>query len=105
MVLKPFQKPNPPIWYGLAHERGAEWAATNGVHLLTNHPAEGATELFARYREVWERKQGSAPMPKLGMTRHVEVAATAADAEAIARSHSATLFATLTKVRPHLASS
>jgi alkanesulfonate monooxygenase SsuD/methylene tetrahydromethanopterin reductase-like flavin-dependent oxidoreductase (luciferase family) len=98
MVLKPFQKPHPPIWYGLAHERGAEWAATNGVHVLTNHPAEGATELFARYREVWQRKQGNAPMPKLGMTRHVVVAATDAEAEAIARTNYATWFANLTKL-------
>ena len=98
MVLKPFQKPHPPIWYGLAHERGAEWAATNGVHVLTNHPAEGATDLFARYREVWQRKQGSAPMPKLGMTRHVVVAATDAEAEAIARTNYATWFANLTKL-------
>src|SRR5204862_122551 len=67
-------------------------------HVLTNHPAEGATELFARYREVWQRKQGSAPMPKLGMTRHVVVAATDAEAEAIARTNYATWFANLTKL-------
>src|SRR5207245_9516455 len=97
-VPRPFQKPPPPLWYGLGHDRGAEWAAANGVHVLTNHPAEGATELFARYREVWQRKQGSAPMPKLGMTRHVVVAATDAEAEAIARPNYAIWYANLTKL-------
>jgi alkanesulfonate monooxygenase SsuD/methylene tetrahydromethanopterin reductase-like flavin-dependent oxidoreductase (luciferase family) len=98
MVLRPFQKPHPPLWYGLGHDRGAEWAAANGVHVLSNHPAEGAKELFARYRDVWQRKQGTAPMPKLGMTRHVVVAPTDAEAEAIARPNYATWFANLTKL-------
>ena len=98
MVLRPFQTPHPPLWYGLGHDRGAEWAATNAVHALSNHPAEGARELFARYREVWYRKHGTAPMPKLGMTRHVVVAATDAEAEAIARPNYATWYANLTKL-------
>src|SRR5215813_11669486 len=98
MVLRPFQTPHPPLWYGLGHDRGAEWAAANGVHVLSNHPPEGATELFARYRDVWHRKQGTAPMPKLGMTRHVVVASTDAEAEAIARPNYATWYANLTKL-------
>jgi alkanesulfonate monooxygenase SsuD/methylene tetrahydromethanopterin reductase-like flavin-dependent oxidoreductase (luciferase family) len=98
MVLRPFQKPHPPLWYGLGHDRGAEWAATNGVHVLSNHPAEGARDLFARYREVWHRKQGTAPMPKLGMTRHVVVAETDAEAEAIARPNYGIWYANLTKL-------
>src|SRR5438128_6226418 len=98
MVLRPFQKPHPPLWYGLGHTAGAEWAATNGVHVLSNHPAEGARELFARYREVWQRKQGSAPMPKLGMTRHVVVAPTDGAAEALARPNYAVWYANLTKL-------
>src|SRR5919108_84283 len=98
MVLRPFQKPHPPLWYGLGHDRGAEWAATNGVHVLSNHPAEGAVELFARYRDVWHRKHGAAPMPSLGMTRHVVVAATDAEAEAIARPNYAIWYANLTKL-------
>jgi alkanesulfonate monooxygenase SsuD/methylene tetrahydromethanopterin reductase-like flavin-dependent oxidoreductase (luciferase family) len=98
MVLRPFQKPHPPLWYGLGHLAGAEWAATNGVHVISNHPSEGAVPLFDRYREVWQRKHGTAPMPKLGMSRHVVVARTDAEAEAIARPNYAVWYANLTKL-------
>src|SRR5512145_795749 len=76
MILKPFQKPNPPLWYGLGHAPGAEWAATNRVNVITNLGAEMSVPLFARYREVWQRKHGDAAMPRLGMGRHVVVAPT-----------------------------
>ena len=85
MVLKPYQQPHPPLWYGMGHLAGAEWAATNGVHVISNHPPAGARPLFDRYREVWQRKHGTAPMPKLGLGRHVTVARTDAEAEALAR--------------------
>jgi alkanesulfonate monooxygenase SsuD/methylene tetrahydromethanopterin reductase-like flavin-dependent oxidoreductase (luciferase family) len=98
MVLRPFQKPHPPLWYGMGHLAGAEWAATSGVHVISNHPSEGARPLFDRYREVWQRKHGTAPMPKLGMSRHVVVARTDAEAEAIARPNYAVWYAHLTKL-------
>jgi alkanesulfonate monooxygenase SsuD/methylene tetrahydromethanopterin reductase-like flavin-dependent oxidoreductase (luciferase family) len=98
MILRPFQKPHPPLWYGLGHMAGAEWAATNQVHVISNHPSEGAKPLFDRYREVWQRKHGAAPMPRLGMSRHVVVAATDAEAEALARPNYAAWYANLTKL-------
>jgi alkanesulfonate monooxygenase SsuD/methylene tetrahydromethanopterin reductase-like flavin-dependent oxidoreductase (luciferase family) len=98
MVLRPLQQPHPPLWYGLGHLEGAEWAATNRVHVLSNNPSEGAAPLFERYREVWQRKHGSGVMPKLGMTRHIVVAASDAEAEAIARPNYAVWYANLTKL-------
>jgi len=98
MVLRPYQSPHPPLWYGMGHLAGAEWAATNGVHVISNHPAEGARPLFERYREVWQRKQGTAPMPKLGLGRHVVVARTDAEAEALGRPNYAVWYANLTKL-------
>ncbi|PYO53298.1 MAG: hypothetical protein DMD83_24260, partial [Candidatus Rokuibacteriota bacterium] len=71
MVLRPFQQPHPPLWYGLGHAAGAEWAATNKVHVITNNTCEASAPLFDRYREVWQRKHGGGPTPKLGMSRHV----------------------------------
>jgi len=59
---------------GLSHLAGAEWAATNRVHVLTNGPSDISATLFDRYREVWERKQGGAAMPKLGVSRRTDVA-------------------------------
>ena len=98
MVMKPFQQPHPPLWYGMGHMAGAEWAATNRVHVICNNPRDLARPLFTRYREVWQRKHGDAVMPSLGISRHVTVAATDAEAEALARPNYAVWFANLTKL-------
>jgi alkanesulfonate monooxygenase SsuD/methylene tetrahydromethanopterin reductase-like flavin-dependent oxidoreductase (luciferase family) len=98
MILRPFQQPHPPLWYGLGHLEGAEWAATHKVHVITNNPVESAAPLFQRYREVWQRKHGAAPLPRLGMSRHIVVAATEAQAEALARPNYAVWYANLTKL-------
>jgi alkanesulfonate monooxygenase SsuD/methylene tetrahydromethanopterin reductase-like flavin-dependent oxidoreductase (luciferase family) len=98
MILRPLQQPHPPLWYGLGHLEGAEWAATHKVHVITNNPVESAAPLFQRYREVWQRKHGAAPMPRLGMSRHIVVAATEAQAEALARPNYAVWYANLTKL-------
>jgi alkanesulfonate monooxygenase SsuD/methylene tetrahydromethanopterin reductase-like flavin-dependent oxidoreductase (luciferase family) len=98
MILRPVQQPHPPLWYGLGHLAGAEWAAANQVHVITNNPCEAAAPLFARYREVWERRHGGAGMPRLGMSRHVVVAPTEAQAAALARPHYAVWYANLTKL-------
>src|SRR5262245_53179727 len=98
MILPPSQHPPPPLWYGLGHLEGAEWAATHKVHVITNNPSEGAAPLFSRYREIWQRKHGTAPMPRLGMSRHIVVAATEAEAEAVARPNYAVWYANLTKL-------
>jgi alkanesulfonate monooxygenase SsuD/methylene tetrahydromethanopterin reductase-like flavin-dependent oxidoreductase (luciferase family) len=98
MVLHPYQRPHPPLWYGLGHLAGAEWAAANRVHVISNHPAEGARPLFDRYREVFARKHGGAVRPRLGLSRHVVVADTDAEAEALARPSYAVWYANLTKL-------
>ena len=98
MILRPFQQPHPPLWYGLSHAAGAEWSATNKVNALANGPSEVSAPLFDRYREVWERKHGGGVMPKLGITRHVVTAPTDAQAEALARPSYATWYANLTKL-------
>ncbi|HXH84610.1 MAG TPA: LLM class flavin-dependent oxidoreductase [Candidatus Tectomicrobia bacterium] len=98
MVLRPLQQPHPPLWYGLGHAPGAEWAAAGRVNVITNAPAEQARALFARYRDVWQRRHGAAPVAKLGISRHVVVAASDAEAEALARPAYATWYAHLTKL-------
>ncbi len=98
MVLRPFQQPHPPLWYGLGHLAGAAWAATNKVHVITNTTSERARPLFERYREVWQHTHGTAPMPKLGVSRQVIVAPTEAEAEALARPNYAVWYANLTKL-------
>ncbi len=98
MILRPFQQPHPPLWYGLGHAAGAEWAATNRVHVITNNTCEASAPLFERYREVWQRKHGGTPTTKLGMSRHIVVAPTDAEALALARPNYAVWYANLTKL-------
>src|SRR5256886_15684805 len=94
----PHARRTPPLWYGLGHLAGAEWAATNRVNVITNNTWDASKPLFERYREVWQRKHGGAPMPKLGMSRHVVVAPTDGEAEALARPNYAVWYANLTKL-------
>jgi alkanesulfonate monooxygenase SsuD/methylene tetrahydromethanopterin reductase-like flavin-dependent oxidoreductase (luciferase family) len=98
MILRPFQQPHPPLWYGLGHLDGAEWAAAHNVHVITNNTCEMSRPLFERYREVWQRTRNGAAMPRLGMSRHVVVASTDAEAEALARPNYAAWYANLTKL-------
>jgi alkanesulfonate monooxygenase SsuD/methylene tetrahydromethanopterin reductase-like flavin-dependent oxidoreductase (luciferase family) len=98
MVLRPFQQPHPPLWYGMGHAAGAEWAATNRVNVISNSPSEQSRPLFDRYREVWQRKHGGAPATRLGMSRHIVVAPSDAEAEALARPNYAAWYANLTKL-------
>ena len=98
MILRPLQQPHPPLWYGLGHAAGAEWAATHKVHVITNSPSEASAPLFDRYREVWQRKHGGALTTKLGMSRHIVVAPSDAEADALARRNYAVWYANLTKL-------
>ena len=98
MVLRPYQQPHPPLWYGLGHMAGAEWAATNKVNVIANGPSDATRPLFERYREVWQRKHGETALPRLGISRHLVVAATEAEAERIARPAYALWYANLTKL-------
>jgi alkanesulfonate monooxygenase SsuD/methylene tetrahydromethanopterin reductase-like flavin-dependent oxidoreductase (luciferase family) len=98
MILRPLQQPHPPLWYGLGHAAGADWAATNRVNVITNSPSEMSAPLFERYREVWQRKHGGAPTTKLGMSRHVVVARSEDEAIALARPNYAVWYANLTKL-------
>jgi alkanesulfonate monooxygenase SsuD/methylene tetrahydromethanopterin reductase-like flavin-dependent oxidoreductase (luciferase family) len=98
MVLRPFQQPHPPLWYGMGHAAGAEWAATNRVNVIANSPVDQSRPLFERYRDVWQRKHGGELATKMGMSRHVVVARSDAEAEALARPTYATWYANLTKL-------
>ena len=98
MTLRPFQQPHPPLWYGMGHAAGAEWAATNRVNVITNSPVDQSRPLFDRYREVWQRKHGGPLTTRMGMSRHVVVAATDAEAEALARPNYAVWYGNLTKL-------
>ncbi len=86
VVLEPYQKPRPPLWYGIGSPDTAVWATENNVNLLTNHTAAAARVLHDRFVQEWAlAKKDPAEMPFFGTSKHVVVADTDEEALALAR--------------------
>jgi alkanesulfonate monooxygenase SsuD/methylene tetrahydromethanopterin reductase-like flavin-dependent oxidoreductase (luciferase family) len=86
MELTPFQRPHPPLWYGLARPEALPWAAENRVNIVGNLPGAGMRALTDRYRSTWDALGNDpADLPLMGVGRHVVVAQTEREAQAIAR--------------------
>jgi alkanesulfonate monooxygenase SsuD/methylene tetrahydromethanopterin reductase-like flavin-dependent oxidoreductase (luciferase family) len=84
MVLKPVQRPHPPLWYGVSTPDNADWPAANDVNVVSLAPPQAVRPIFERYRATRE-KLGKDDSPLRGVGRHVVVADTDAEALAIAR--------------------
>ena len=80
MVLKPVQRPHPPLWYGVTKPESAYWAALEGAHIVTLSAPGMARSIIDRYREEWDKFGRSKP-PIMGIARHIVLAET--DAVAI----------------------
>ena len=75
IVLRPLQRPHPPMWYGASRPEGAALAAEKGFNIVANAPAERARPIYDIYRETWAGLgRGDADTPMLGMNRFVVVA-------------------------------
>jgi len=75
MVLKPVQKPFPPLWYGVLTPHAAYWAALEGAHLVTLLPAAPARAVIDQYRIEWKKLGRSEDkLPLMGISRHIVVA-------------------------------
>lgn len=92
MEFRPLQKPYPPLWYGLATDRGRVVAAENGMNVMMLGRTERIKTEVALYREAWEEHAGTpvraaSPVgePIIGVSRHFLVAETEAEAERAAR--------------------
>ena len=86
MVLRPFQKPRPPLWYGIGNPESAPWAAAQSANAISLQPAAMARRTLDRYRDEWQRLgRAAAELPFLGLARHIVVAETDAEAKAVAR--------------------
>jgi alkanesulfonate monooxygenase SsuD/methylene tetrahydromethanopterin reductase-like flavin-dependent oxidoreductase (luciferase family) len=82
---KPVQRPHPPLWYGAPNAESIAWAAPLAVNVVSLGPAARARAIAERYRQEWRelgREAGALPM--IGITRHIVVAETDAEAQAIA---------------------
>jgi alkanesulfonate monooxygenase SsuD/methylene tetrahydromethanopterin reductase-like flavin-dependent oxidoreductase (luciferase family) len=82
---KPVQRPHPPIWYGAPNAEAIAWAAPNNINVVSLGPAARARAISDRYRAEWSRLgRDAANLPGIGITRHVVVAETDAEAKLIA---------------------
>jgi alkanesulfonate monooxygenase SsuD/methylene tetrahydromethanopterin reductase-like flavin-dependent oxidoreductase (luciferase family) len=86
MTMGSVQQPHPPLWVGTSHAEGVPWAAANRVNLVANLPAARVRAIADRYRVEWaELREDPAEMPKVGVSRHIVIAETDAEALAVAR--------------------
>jgi alkanesulfonate monooxygenase SsuD/methylene tetrahydromethanopterin reductase-like flavin-dependent oxidoreductase (luciferase family) len=85
MVLKPVQRPHPPLWYGVLTPDAAYWAALEDAHIVTLVPPQAARAIFDRYRAEWEKfGRPAGNFPLMGLSRHIVLADTETDAKATA---------------------
>jgi alkanesulfonate monooxygenase SsuD/methylene tetrahydromethanopterin reductase-like flavin-dependent oxidoreductase (luciferase family) len=85
MILKPAQKPHPPLWYGVTLPSNAAWPAENNVNIVALGLRDNTQTIIKAYRET-RAKHGLAPDGTLmGVSRHIVVADTDAAALEIAR--------------------
>jgi len=86
VVLRPFQRPHPPLWYACATAEAAVWPARNAVNLVCNAPVPRVREIVARYRAEWAAAgRAEVALPALGLSRAVVIAETSAEAKAAAQ--------------------
>jgi alkanesulfonate monooxygenase SsuD/methylene tetrahydromethanopterin reductase-like flavin-dependent oxidoreductase (luciferase family) len=78
VVLHPYQRPHPPLWYGLSSPDAVPWVAENGINVVCNGPSAPVRAITDRYRSLWAAMPhgGRAPLPLLGLGRHLMVADT-----------------------------
>jgi alkanesulfonate monooxygenase SsuD/methylene tetrahydromethanopterin reductase-like flavin-dependent oxidoreductase (luciferase family) len=81
MVMKPVQRPHPPLWYGVKTPETTAWAAANEANIVTLMPAGVAREITGRYRAEWQKLgKPVSELPLLGIARHIVVAEDAHEA-------------------------
>lgn len=85
MVLKPVQRPHPPLWYGANRTESVATIAARGMNMMMNGAVARVREMTDLYHREW-RLLGRDPeaLPHLGLSRHVVVAENGADARTIA---------------------
>jgi alkanesulfonate monooxygenase SsuD/methylene tetrahydromethanopterin reductase-like flavin-dependent oxidoreductase (luciferase family) len=81
MVLRPVQKPHPPLWYGVVAPDTTHWAALESAHMVTLVPTDGARAVIDRYKSEWaDFGRPAEDLPLLGVMRLVVLAETEAQA-------------------------
>ncbi len=58
MELAPYQKPHPPVWYGVHAPQSAERAARKGLRVISLDPLGGHARVVRRLPPLLERGVG-----------------------------------------------
>lgn len=75
IVMKPVQRPHPPLWYGVRTPETTIRTAANDANIVTLQPAPQAREITDRYRAEWQKLgKPASKLPLLGVARHVVLA-------------------------------
>ena len=75
MVLRPLQKPHPPLWYGVTTPEASVWAARERANIATLVPAPAARAIANRFRTEWSALgHPQDPPPLIGLIRHIVLA-------------------------------
>lgn len=82
--LSPYQRPHPPLWYGVISPDSAERAARARMNIVANSPAKAVRAFTDRYRASY-RPAPNAPEPKLGLNRFLMLGETEQEALSIGR--------------------
>jgi alkanesulfonate monooxygenase SsuD/methylene tetrahydromethanopterin reductase-like flavin-dependent oxidoreductase (luciferase family) len=85
MILKPAQKPHPPLWYGVTLPNNAAWPAENNVNIVALGLRGNTQAIIKAYREARVKHGLAQDGTLMGVSRHVVIADTDEAALAIAR--------------------
>jgi alkanesulfonate monooxygenase SsuD/methylene tetrahydromethanopterin reductase-like flavin-dependent oxidoreductase (luciferase family) len=85
MILKPVQRPHPPLWYGVTLPGNADWPAQNDVNIIALGLRDNTTAIVERYRHARMAAGRDPDATLIGISRHVVVADTDEEALRIAR--------------------
>ena len=86
MELEPYQRPYPPLWYGIGRPDGVPWAAERRVNVVANLGGAKMRAITDRYRAEWATLgRPLDELPLMGVSRHIVIAETRKEALEIAR--------------------
>jgi alkanesulfonate monooxygenase SsuD/methylene tetrahydromethanopterin reductase-like flavin-dependent oxidoreductase (luciferase family) len=92
VVMRPLQRPYPPMWYGLRGDHGPVFAAKHGMNGVTLGPDDRCAAELAAFARHWstyadERKRFNSPVqsPMRGVMRTMFIADSDGEADRIAR--------------------
>ncbi|MEJ0019766.1 MAG: LLM class flavin-dependent oxidoreductase [Acetobacteraceae bacterium] len=86
ITMAPFQRPHPPLWYGIGRPDAVTWAAERRVNVVANLTGPGMRAITDRYRAEWAALGHAAQdLPLIGVSRHIVIAETRREALEIAR--------------------